>query len=890
MDNKELLKEYLHHILSELHAPPIFSNLIQGQVNRRRNEDWIDLFIPLITTSPNINQRDPKELRPIREYPPLSVLEIVRDNAYLVLCGSAGAGKSTVLHTYLLFLAGECLNDRDLNFARLSRKDSLNSQDIKHPFNGQSLLPMQINLRELARSRAGKHSACEFSLLQVCKDYFTDIGMEPLFPVFQRELRDNGIQFLLDDLEGLAIEDIDSFSRLLREMPEFIHRFPKCRILLAAQGTRVEWEQHRDLSDFTYTDISPLNMNQTHLLIESWFEYCTDKVGLDVAVSLRRHQLIQKWIDREIGNLSIIGNPLMLTLWIYIQFFAEDFKPENREELIERALEVLTSYWFTEGLSSLYPAASAKTDRATRESNLVELQRIIGRLVYRRVLQTSSNQVLQKFSFDEVINEVSSLDFGINHEDGPLRENHDIEGGILVSDQKGNYTLLHEAFQEPLIADYLVADADSATLVSLFLSNPQRWQEVFVMSTKKIARKNLDTIWRLLDILNQRGSSTIAESWVGFVAGKILGEIDGVHEKCPKRILSQTQTSLLQILEQNGFPAKERALAGILLDKLGDPRFNSGAWFQTSDPLLGFIEIPAGNFTMGTPETDISSLIDEFGVGSDWIGQTLGAMLSQEPNIDALINEMGLKEGWQELDSLELMIQWYRREIPQHELFLPTFYLARYPVTIGQFCAFVEASGCEPEIPEGLDGIRNHPVAQVTWSDSMRYCDWLTQTLISWEGTSDIIRSLLQNGWHITLPSEAEWEKAARGSEKNHIYPWGDQFDSNCANLKETNLGETSTVGCFPEGASPYGLLDMAGNVWEWTRSLWGEDEYIIRYPYPYDPLDGREDTVRGNELCVLRGASYNNYRRYARCSTRRSPLPVLRTSIRGFRIALSQA
>ncbi|HEY60308.1 MAG TPA: SUMF1/EgtB/PvdO family nonheme iron enzyme [Anaerolineae bacterium] len=83
----------------------------------------------------------------------------------------------------------------------------------------------------------------------------------------------------------------------------------------------------------------------------------------------------------------------------------------------------------------------------------------------------------------------------------------------------------------------------------------------------------------------------------------------------------------------------------------------------------------------------------------------------------------------------------------------------------------------------------------------------------------------------------------------------------------------------------------MYGNVWEWTRSLWGEDEYIVRYKYPYDPYDGRENLMPGelNLLRVLRGASYNNYRRYARCTTRRSPLPVLRTSICGFRIALSR-
>lgn len=890
MDGVELRNEYLNHILGKLHTPPIFSNLIQGQLNRRWNEDWTDLFIPLTTTSPNKSLRDPKELRPTREYPPISVLEIIREEPYLVLCGSAGAGKSTVLHTFLLYLAGECLNDRDINLARLYRKDSSNLDDLEYPFYGHPLLPMHINLRELASREAELHIAGEFSLLQACNGYLTNIGMEALIPAFQRELQDTGIQFLLDELEGLAIDDFDSFSRLLREMPEFIYRFPKSRILLAAKGTRVEWEQRRDLSDFTLTEISPLNKSQSSLFIERWFEYCADKLELDVAVSLRRQQIIQKWIEGENRNLPIIGNPLMLTLWVYILIFAGDFKPGSREELIERAIEVLISRWITDGLnlSSSDPVALTTIVRAKHESYRVELQRILGRLVYQKVLQTSSNLTLQKFSFDEVMNEVSSIDFGIDRVDDPLRENHEIGGGILVSDQKGNYTLLHEIFQESLIADYLVIEDDSPNLISLFLSNPQRWQEVFVMCTKKIAKKDLGAIWRLLDTLYQRGSSTIAEPWVGFVAGKILGELGLMHEECPMRILSRTQTSLLQILEKNGFPAKERTLAGILLDKLGDPRFIPDAWFLSSDPLLGFIEIPAGNFIMGTPETDISSLIDEFGIGSDWIGQTLGAMLSQEPNIDALINEMGLKEGWQELDSSELLIQWYRREIPQHELFLPTFYLARCPVTIGQFRAFVEASGCGPEIPKGLEGVRNHPIAHVTWSDSMRYCDWLTQILISWEGTPDIIRSLLQNGWRITLPSEAEWEKAARGSGNNRTYPWGDQFDSNCANLKETNLGETSTVGCFPEGASPYGLLDMAGNVWEWTRSLWGEDEYIIRYPYPYDPLDGREDTMPGNELCVLRGASYNNYRRYARCATRRSPLPVLRTSIRGFRIALS--
>jgi len=148
----------------------------------------------------------------------------------------------------------------------------------------------------------------------------------------------------------------------------------------------------------------------------------------------------------------------------------------------------------------------------------------------------------------------------------------------------------------------------------------------------------------------------------------------------------------------------------------------------------------------------------------------------------------------------------------------------------------------------------------------MAYCDWLTQRLQEWPETPEpLARLLRQSGGCVVLPSEAEWEKAARGTE-GLAFPWGDEPDPNRGNYRDSGIGATWSVGYFPDGASPYGVEELSGNVWEWTRSLEGN------YPYPDDTEERaeREDLqVRDNRPRVLRGGSFLNDASLSRCAFR---------------------
>jgi formylglycine-generating enzyme required for sulfatase activity len=234
-------------------------------------------------------------------------------------------------------------------------------------------------------------------------------------------------------------------------------------------------------------------------------------------------------------------------------------------------------------------------------------------------------------------------------------------------------------------------------------------------------------------------------------------------------------------------------------------------------------------------------------------------------------------------------------EKPQHPYEIPhDYWIGRYPVTNAEFARFVESEGYtnadywtdagwawreaeERVAPDGWKDDRatshpRHPVVNVTWYEAVAYTRWLTARLRQ--------QGLIEETQAVRLPSEAEWEKAARG-EYGRVYPWGDDWDPARCNSKEGGPGAPTPVGHYsPEGDSPYGAADMAGNVWEWCATQWVGD---------YREYAEREDNaLDGASRRVVRGGSFDLNRGLVRCACRLRFNPDGRSWNLGFRLAVA--
>ncbi len=546
-------------------------------------------------------------------------------------------------------------------------------------------------------------------------------------------------------------------------------------------------------------------------------------------------------IGRDAGVERLAANPLLLTILALMKRQGVEL-PERRAELYATYVRVLIHQWNL--ARSISGEAVAGLDVAETLDLLAPLA------LWMQETSGARGMVPEEALRDELVRLLVA-----RGEPAPAAAATKFLADVrrhtaLLIDRGGNvFGFIHLTFQEYLAAVALVrtAQIELAPLIEALAARVGKpeWLEVIRLALGDLARERPEAAGRVVQTLLERqpGAPGEAEIFAGLAAQDIG------RKGLPLESRERTVNALLAALRDDSrIPAASRARAGEVLADLGDPRPG-----VTTLAGMEFCQVPAGPFRMGS--------------GKD-------------------------KEA-------------YNDEKPQHELTLAhPFAIGRYPVTVAQYAEYVERSGEPPGDPDALLSPANAPVVWVSWHEALGFCRWLTET---WRR-----EGMLPADWVVGLPSEAEWEKSARGGleipsapsfslpgafseeqprQRNpspeRVYPWVGAFDANRGNSTDTEIGRVSPVGCFPGGASPYGVEELSGNVWEWTRSVWGSEIEKPEFGYPYVANDGRENLSSPSRR-VLRGGAFSYGPRDVRCAVRYGYVPADRYDFIGFRVVVS--
>jgi formylglycine-generating enzyme required for sulfatase activity len=755
---------------------------------------------------------------------PLTALDALRLIPQLALLGDPGAGKSTFARMVI---------------ARLAEGNPPGSLSA-------DLLPVLVILRDLTP--------------RLVKINLTSLPSSRHDEVLAGVVRDQ----ILADLSGLdssgfaeglldvlnanccllVFDGLDEVPQELRGLVRqavvaAVNRYNPPRVIVTCRQR--SYVEDAILSGFDAFTLAPFDASQIENFAHAWYHAQQDLGRVDaVQAEHKAADLKRAALTPDLRELA--SNPMLLTTMALIHQ-QEVALPKERVRLYSKAVDLLLHRWQREKVEQDALSAVLRDDRRLRQ--------MMERLAYEAHLSKQGGQPRE--SADVPRHQAQDILEGYLNDVRQVREFLDYvdqRAGLLMGrggapNHPAEYTFPHRTFQEYLAGCYLLTGSDSDRVREFYAraAEGDRWRlvaqlsiEELLFNTRNGERQLLHLAYNLLTDRVDNEQNQRATLWSGQMAaltGLKCIEGDTGSPNGGRTYLDRLRTRLVTLLS-GGLDAVERCQAGNVLGHLGDPRFGAAARYLPAEDPLGFVEIPAGTFLMGSDRT-------------------------RDPAAQY-------------------------QEMPQHEVFLPRYYIARYPVTVAQFLAFVEASGHRRLDEDSVHGLPNHPVVNVNWSLAIQYCAWLTGWLREWPGTPEPLASLLrQEGWLVSLPSEAEWEKAARGTD-GRLYPWGDEPDLNRANYSKTGIKRPSAVGCFPGGASPYGLLDISGNVWEWTRSLWGP------YPYPTneEKRAQRENLMAfGDEPRVLRGGAFWDDYWNVRCVSRDSNSPNLQNINIGFRVVV---
>jgi formylglycine-generating enzyme required for sulfatase activity/energy-coupling factor transporter ATP-binding protein EcfA2 len=765
----------------------------------------------------------------------ISMNSVLAQGNRLAIVGGPGSGKTTVLKHMAWLLAR----------AYLENKPQLAEKALG--YKGELLVPVFCSFSLFARYwRDPKVPLAERTLESFLVADLEHHRAKFTLPVafFKRLLSEGrGVILLMDGLDEVADE---GERRAMRKVVgDFVQQREALRVLVSCRT--VTYQKDAGLENFREIAVQSLDKGHVADLLDKSFKcrYDDDKAraeseSKELQAAIERLEENRRKSPAHDGR-ALVDSPLMVHLMFIVKLNNKTL-PEQRAALFEAALDALfnATYSVEDDTSEFTGDAQEHRDMAM---HLAFWMHGKGNDNGREIDGPDAVQALAGAQLSR-----PQIDLFIKHARG--------RGGVF-EEVGGIYRFMHLSFQEYLVARYLrdVMLPDLTKGMQGILHTIERrltetwWREPILLlagswaqDSERTARAFIHELAKLGKDANQR-----------FAAADLAATatLENRIKDTEFRDARARQVADLLSDEENLKTAHPviRARAALAMSHLGDPRFHGPELFylpkdkDETNITLGFENIPADeHFIIGTRPGDRQRMVQALNADDKWV----------------------------------------EREINDTDTPVPHFYyMARYPVTVAQFKTFVRDKKYVRIKESELPGAPSQPVTRVDWHTAMDYCDWLNERLIA---TGDY-KKLFKNNKIcefietkkacFTLPSELEWEKAARGGTYT-VFPWGDTADANRANYGDSGISDTSVAGCFQ--ANAYRLQDMIGNVWEWTRSRFEK--------YPYDPADGRENRD-GTSDRVVRGGSWYYRAANARCASRSRFHPDLRNYFIGFRLVL---